>query len=262
MGNQPDSHSTRPSRRAGRCLLSDSGKGSTQALRSAPRRLTLLNFDPSGPGLASGPGLIRPLACVIELARKYFAQYNVKGSAAQFNCSVSIAPPLQTLHKSTPPSGGTMATLLQVRRHYASPMMTEDFNLDSGRRVSIESVSIVNTYGGVLEGDPFFISRNIWERTPEELRRWYGDHVVILKPSEPLLPNYRFVVGLQSSPLPDEARWRHSVVRDTLPLGFRWDFSFVTLCWFQNDMDGHLVERIRQNARGLEWEAHAKNSAH
>jgi hypothetical protein len=55
------------------------------------------------------------LACAIELARKYFAQYNVEGSAAQFNGSVSIAPPLQLTHKSTPARGGTMDTLLQVR---------------------------------------------------------------------------------------------------------------------------------------------------
>jgi len=85
--------------------------------------LTQSSCDPTQPGLAAGPGLIRPLACVIELARKYFAQYNIEGSAAQFNCSVSIAPPLQTFHKSTPSSGGTMDTLLQVSLHVADTLI-------------------------------------------------------------------------------------------------------------------------------------------
>jgi hypothetical protein len=140
-------------------------------------------------------------------------------------------------------------------------MQTQYFSLDSGRSVSIESVSIENAYWGVYLGSPTIVSQRIWQRTPEELRQRYGDDVLILKPSESPLPVYRFVVGLKSGPLPDEARWRVSGVPVTLPLGFRWDYSLVTLCWFQNSIDVHLVERIRQVARGLDWEAHAKNSA-
>ena len=77
-----------------------------------------------------------------------------------------------------------------------------DFKLDSGRTVSVESVHIENTYGGVLEGHPLIISRMILEHTPEELKHRYGDHVVFIKPSEPLLPKYRFVVELTSFSLP------------------------------------------------------------
>lgn len=95
--------------------------------------LTQSSCAPTQPGLAAGPGLIRPLVCVIELARKYFAQYDVKGSAAQFNCSVSIAPPLLTLHKSTPPSGGTMDTLLQVRPFACTSSISRQFLLTAER---------------------------------------------------------------------------------------------------------------------------------
>ena len=138
-------------------------------------------------------------------------------------------------------------------------MRTEHFNLDCGRSVSVQKVFIENTYGGVLEGEPLSISRHIWQRTPADLQRRFGDHVVILKPTEPLLPAYRIVVELDSSPLPDEARWRHSGIAATLPFGFAWDCSFVRLCWFQHHLDGSLMDIIRQGAKGLDWEAHAKN---
>jgi hypothetical protein len=140
--------------------------------------------------------------------------------------------------------------------------MAQHLKLDSGRYVSIQSVSIVNTYGG-CEGNPLTLSRILWERMPERVRHSHGEHVVILKPSEPILPNYRFVASLSSTALPDEARWRLSGDKDiVLPLGFQWDYSFVTLCWFQNDLDGRLVEQIYKVARQLEWETHAKNSAY
>ena len=53
----------------------------------------------------------------MKLPRKYFAQQNILGSAAQFNCSVFPVPPLHPTHNPTPPRGDTSDTLLQVRQH-------------------------------------------------------------------------------------------------------------------------------------------------
>jgi hypothetical protein len=122
--------------------------------------------------------------------------------------------------------------------------MTTYFKLESGRNVSIETISIRNTYENILEGDPDYITARIWQRTPDQLEREFGQGVVILKPAEKWLPPYRLVAVLHSSPLPAD---------------FPEDYSYVTICWFQNGLNGNLVEFVRQAAKDLEWEKHAKN---
>lgn len=122
--------------------------------------------------------------------------------------------------------------------------MSDHFELDSGRVVSIETISIRNTYESLLEADPRHLNEFIWKRTVDQLRREFGEHVLILKPFEPRLPAYRFVAVMHSDPLPDRG-----------PM----DYSYVKLCWFQDGLNGNLVELVRQAAKGLDWEKHAKN---
>lgn len=122
--------------------------------------------------------------------------------------------------------------------------MSSYLKLDSGRDVSIETISIRNTYENTLEGDPDCISARIWKHTPEQLEREFGQGVLIIKPPGARLPNYRFAVTLHSSALPAQ-----------IPE----DYSYVTICWFQNDLNGNLVEFVRLAVKGLEWEKHAQN---
>ena len=122
--------------------------------------------------------------------------------------------------------------------------MSDHFTLDSGRVVSIETISIRNTYENILEADPRHINEFIWKRTLDQLRREFGEHVLILKPFEPRLPAYRFVAVMHSEPLSDRGPT---------------DYSYVTLSWFQDGLNGNLVDLVRQAAKGLDWEKHAKN---
>jgi len=122
--------------------------------------------------------------------------------------------------------------------------MSDHFKLDSGRSVSIESVSIRSIYENYLEGDPDYISAEIWRRTPGQLEEEFGAGVTILKPLVERLPNYRFVVVLRSRPLPS-----------TIPE----DYSYMTICWFQTGLNGSLVEMVQEAVRALQWEKHAKN---
>jgi len=122
--------------------------------------------------------------------------------------------------------------------------MNNYFKLDSGRNVSIETISIRNTYEGILAGDPDYIAAHIWQHTPKQLEREFGQGVLILKPSGSRFPNYRFAVTLHSS---------------ALPAPIPEDYSYMTICWFQNDLNGNLVEFVRQIAKRIEWEQHATN---
>lgn len=140
------------------------------------------------------------------------------------------------------------------------PSGTTLYQLDSGRLVSIEEISIENTFRGVLEGDPIFISRIIWQQTPERLLREFGENILIVKPPGEILPRYRFVVGLHSDSLPDELRWRLDCVPNKPPGEYHWDFSFATVCWFQHDLNENLVECVYRGVKGLDWEKYAKNS--
>ena len=126
----------------------------------------------------------------------------------------------------------------------AQDIMSDHFTLDSGRVVSIETISIRNTYESLLEGNPLHIREIIWQRTVDHLRRDFGEDVLILKPSEPKLPDYRFVAVMHSDPL---------------PAPYPRDYSYVKLCWFQDGVNGNLVEFVWQAAKGLDWEKHAKN---
>ena len=122
--------------------------------------------------------------------------------------------------------------------------MSTSFKLDSGRDVSIETISIRNAYENFLLGHPDHIAARIWQETPGQLEREFGQDVIILKPAEKRLPTYRFVAVLHSSALPDD---------------FPADYSYVKICWFQNGLNGNLVEFVQRAAKGLEWEKQAKN---
>ncbi len=122
--------------------------------------------------------------------------------------------------------------------------MSDHFELDSGRLVSIETISIRNTYESLLEADPRHLNEFIWKRTLDQLRREFGEHVLILKPLEPRLPDYRFVAVMHSDPLP-------------APIAE--DYSYVKLSWFLDSLNGNVVELVRQAAKGLDWGKHAKN---
>ncbi|HLX69497.1 MAG TPA: hypothetical protein VKV04_07710 [Verrucomicrobiae bacterium] len=138
--------------------------------------------------------------------------------------------------------------------------MTDSFKLDSGRVVNIETVSIESTFGNFADGHPAALSEIVWKSTPNELEPRYGNALSILKPDTATLPNYRFVVALRSSPLPDEQQWRPPGLSDKPLRTIEWDFSLLAVCWFQDALGGSLVEEIRRAVKNLEWEKHAKNS--
>lgn len=139
--------------------------------------------------------------------------------------------------------------------------MTDSFKLDSGRVVNIETVSIESTFGNFAEGDPAALTEIVWKSTPGELEPRYGNAMVILKPDAAILPNYRIVVQLRSGALPDELQWRVPSAANAAPHTLQWDFSFLAVCWFQDELGGPLVEEIRRAVKHLEWEKHAKNSS-
>lgn len=138
--------------------------------------------------------------------------------------------------------------------------MTDSFKLDSGRVVNIETVSIESTFGNFADGTPTTLSEIVWKSTPDELEPRYGNAAVVLKPDTATLPTYRFVVTLRSSPLADEPQWRPSGAADKPPRTIEWDFSFLAVCWFQDNLGGALAEEIRRAVNRLDWEKHAKNS--
>jgi hypothetical protein len=138
--------------------------------------------------------------------------------------------------------------------------MTDSFKLDSGRVVNIETVSIETTFGNFAEADPAALSEIVWKSTPNELEPRYGNAVLILKPDTTTLPNYRFVVALRSSALPDELQSRPSGLAVKPPRTMEWDFSVLAVCWFQDALGGALVEEIRRAVKNLDWEKHARNS--
>lgn len=141
-----------------------------------------------------------------------------------------------------------------------SEHMTDSFKLDSGRVVNIETVSIESTFGNFADGHPAALSEIVWKSTPGELEPRYGNAVVILKPETATLPNYRFVVALRSGPLADELQSRPRGAPDKPPRTIEWDFSFLAVCWFQNELGGALAEEIRRTVKDVVWEEHAKNS--
>src|SRR5579871_3657346 len=132
--------------------------------------------------------------------------------------------------------------------------MTDSFKLNSGRVVNIETVSIESTFGNFADGHPAALSEIVWKSTPNELEPRYGNAVVILKPDAAMLPNYRFVVALRSSPLADELKWRATGAADKPPRTVEWDFSFLAACWFQDALGGQLVDEIRRAVKHLDWE--------
>ena len=140
-------------------------------------------------------------------------------------------------------------------------MLTDCFQLDSGRQVSIERLWIENTYGGILVGHPDYVSTFLRERTAGELKQKHGLDVAVLFPEKHLLPSYRFTASLHSDPLPDTMQWRLDSIRKDLPLGYHWDLSFMFVCWFEKSLNGNLVELIKSATRSVEWEKYAKNSS-
>jgi hypothetical protein len=123
-------------------------------------------------------------------------------------------------------------------------MTSTSFKLDSGRVVSIETVSIRNAYENTLIGHPDRLAAEIWQATPRQLEQEFGPGVIILKPLGTRLPTYRFVAVLHSS---------------SLPAAVPQDISYMTICWFQGDLNVNLVEAVRHIIKDLQWEKYAKN---
>jgi hypothetical protein len=118
------------------------------------------------------------------------------------------------------------------------------WQLACGREVSIETVSIRNTYEN-MSGSMGLMSQYVWDNLPSALRQEFGEGVVILQPpSDGWLPVYRFVAVLHSG---------------ALPAPVQHDFSYVTVCWFRADIDGNVVDFVKQAVRDLQWESHAIN---
>jgi hypothetical protein len=134
--------------------------------------------------------------------------------------------------------------------------------LDSGRIVSLASISVQDIYASLLLGDPLKMGELVLRLQTEQLVRQYGEYVLILKPAKPAVPPYRFVVSLHSNALPDELHWRLSSIVNKPPHSFVWGYSFVTVCWFQDGLEGDLVETIYRVIKRIDWEKHAKNSSH
>ncbi|MFM1944699.1 MAG: hypothetical protein RI897_3681 [Verrucomicrobiota bacterium] len=122
--------------------------------------------------------------------------------------------------------------------------MTTDITLLSGRTVSLERLTIRNTYAGFFLGHPAKISELIWKSFPLQIEQEFGKGVLILKPEEPILPCYTLIAELTSDPIPSNEPE---------------DFSSMTVCWFQNTVDGNVTDFARNAMKGLAWEEHAHN---
>lgn len=125
--------------------------------------------------------------------------------------------------------------------------MKTHFKLDSGHKVYLEELFMKRTAEGVLEGDPHYISRELFARLPDTIRKvfWDCNATLILKPETEILPEYTFVAHLMSF--------------DSVPTQRRGDYSRLLVAWFQHDLDGHVVDLVHNAVRSIDWNKHAEN---
>ena len=125
--------------------------------------------------------------------------------------------------------------------------MRPRFELDSGRKISLEQFFFRKTDEGFLEGSPRSISALVLKHLPITIGRvfWACDATLILKPAGDVLPQYTFIA--------------HLTCLDSVPGQEPGSYSRLLVAWFGEDLTGSLVDLTHNAVQNIDWDRHAEN---
>lgn len=111
--------------------------------------------------------------------------------------------------------------------------------LTTGEKISVEKFLVSQTYTGCIEGNPVEISKNIRLdlKTRIEHEFGYSRTLKILDDHQPTLPKYRVIAYLESMD----------------PVNKDMDYSYLTLCWFQDDFPEDIMKAIQNKLSKVSW---------
>ena len=162
-----------------------------------------------------------------------------------------------------------------------------DYQLDSGRWVTVEECCISTSTAGILAGSEERIRRSVIENLPERIHRQFGipqrcsggtldeaARVIWLNSSpdkdyfhiKPLpegssLPRFVFMVYLISEPISDQEARLSDGSRVIDPISGQalrhYDGSKLIVCWLSDDITTSLLEIIKRETRAIEWNKYA-----
>ena len=129
--------------------------------------------------------------------------------------------------------------------------MTEDeiginYQLDSGRCVTVDECYIAESTLGVLAGSGERLRRHVIEKLPERIEGQLGGstpHYIKPLPEGSCLPRFVFMVHLISDLVDLESRDHHS--------------SHLIICWLSDDVTTSLPELLKRETRAIEWNKYA-----
>jgi hypothetical protein len=131
-----------------------------------------------------------------------------------------------------------------------------ELQLASGRRINLISINQWETYRGFLEGIP---TKEINKDLIEEALDMVKPAPYLIEPIEtPIIMERKYWAGTPASiPLKVCIAEFASFPRGGNPS--HYDYSRLTLVWFQNEFAFPIEESILEEIRSLDWDKHASD---
>jgi len=145
--------------------------------------------------------------------------------------------------------------------------MSEYFKLDSGHVIELCGLHMVRSAEGVLIGSPSTIRRMCLKHLPGKIERyfWKTTATLILENGKVVEPEAGPVTEWMTDFREDGTRIgaytfiAFLMCNERVPGGRDGYCSRLLVAWFQDDLEGDLVNLVSRAVRGIDWNKYAEN---